>query len=184
MASSFWASYTTILSLQVTRVKQLLGIHSEPQKVDHQVPPDLIGFQQMAKSTGQQGPQTGTGNEKISGSESKSPETVSTKAPSTVTTRDTSKVFPPLPPIPQPGGDMSSALVAFKRTLAKTWQSPSTPPERGTLMISGLVELTGKQAICLLDVVAMYHPKDSRWVSVTFGVRRLGKRRQTPLGSG
>lgn len=182
MASSFWASYTTILSLQVARAKQILGIKSEPDKNSPQAPAGFVDFQKLAKTTNKQESHSGAGIEKTSGSESKSPEIMPTKSSSKAASSDAARVLPPLPSIPQPGGDMSSALMAFKRTLAKTWHPPSTPPERGTFMVSGLIELAGSKAVCVLDVQAVYHPRDSRWVAIGIGVRRLQQRKQGPKG--
>ena len=166
----------------MARAKQFLGINSEPEKPSSRVPAGFVDFQQLAKITNRQESHSGAGIEKSSGSEPKSPEIVSTKPSSKEASPNASRVLPPLPSIPQPGGDMSSALMAFKRTLAKTWHSPSAPPERGTFMVSGLVELTGSKAVCVLDVQAHYHPKDSRWVVVGIGIRRVQDRKQGPKG--
>ena len=168
----------------MARVKQLLGINSNsaPEKQPRENTSGFFDFQRLAKSANKDEAQTGPGKEMTSGSESKSPQIVPTKPSSTVTSSDASKVFPPLPSIPQPGGDMSSALMAFKRTLAKTWHPPATPPERGTLLVSGLVEVSGTKAVCVLEVQAAYHPKESKWVSVAVGVRRIQRRKQSPRG--
>ena len=59
---------------------------------------------------------------------------------------------------------------------------PHTPPERGTIMISGLVELVGTKATCVVDVRAAYHPKENRWQAIGVGVRRLQSKKQSPKG--
>ena len=182
MASSFWASYTTILSLQVARAKQFLGIKSETEKPSPRVPAGFVDFQQFAKTTNKHESHSGAGIEKTSGSEPKSPEIGSTRPSSKEASPNAARVLPPLPSIPQPGEDMNSALMAFKRNLAKTWHPPSAPPERGTFMVSGLVELTGPKAVCVLDVQGHYHPKESRWVLVGVGIRRVQQRKQGPKG--
>ena len=78
---------------------------------------------------------------------------------------------------------MDSILTTFKKTLRSAWR-PSLPPHppRGTILISGLVELSGPKAICLLDVLGTYHPGESRWVSIGTRVRRLQRRVQRPRG--
>ncbi len=182
MASSFWASYTTILSLQMARAKQFLGIKSAPEKQNSQASAGFMDFQHLAKTTNKQKSHSSAEIGKTPGSESKSSEMVPSKSLPKAASSDAARVLPPLPSIPQPGGDMSSALMAFKRTLAKTWHPPSTPPERGTFVVSGLVELAGSKAVCVLDVQAVYHPRDSRWVVVGIGVRRLQQRKQGPKG--
>lgn len=180
MASSLWAIPASMWSMQMARVKELLGVKSEPQKPDPNAPTGFIDFQRFAKASSKQESHPGAGADKIS--EPKSSDMISTKASSKAVLSDAARVLPPLPSIPQPGGGMTSAVTAFKRTLAKTWQPASIPPERGTFIVSGLVELTGSKAICVLDVHAAYHPRESRWVVVSIGVRRVQARKQSPKG--
>ncbi|KAL8742823.1 MAG: hypothetical protein Q9184_008189, partial [Pyrenodesmia sp. 2 TL-2023] len=56
---------------------------------------------------------------------------------------DRSSFLPVTPTIPALGTDTVSAVDAFKETFAKTWRPAHAPPERGTVLFSGLVELVG-----------------------------------------
>ena len=78
--------------------------------------------------------------------------------------------------------DLSTAIHVFQHSLVRTWKMPRVPPERGSIIISGLVEVVGSKATCVLDVRAAYHPKENRWVGVNIGMRRLQAKRQSPRG--
>lgn len=84
--------------------------------------------------------------------------------------------------LPILGQDMKIAMKTFERTLAKNWKQSALVLERGTFMVSGLVEIEGPKAKCVLDVRAAYHPAESRWVNVGIGVRRMQARSQAPKG--
>lgn len=90
--------------------------------------------------------------------------------------------FPPLPSLPETGEDFNLAFKTFKRVLAKTSKDPPLHGERGVCLISGLVEVEGPKAVCVMDVRAFYHPGDSRWVAIAIGVRRMQARQQYPRG--
>lgn len=78
--------------------------------------------------------------------------------------------------------DFGTALHVFQHSLINTWKMPHAPPERGSIMVSGLVEIVGSKATCVLDVRAAYHPKENRWVAIGVGVRRLQAKKQAPKG--
>ena len=84
--------------------------------------------------------------------------------------------------LPVLGQDMKIAMKTFERTLAKNWKQSALVLEKGTFMVSGLVEMEGSKANCVLDVRAAYHPAESRWVNVGIGVRRMQSRSQAPRG--
>lgn len=95
---------------------------------------------------------------------------------------DRSRLLPITPTIPDLGGDALSAVDAFKSTFARTWQPAQTPPERGTVMFSGLIELVGPKGIAVLDVRAVYHPAEKRWCQISLAPRRFQPRKQVPKG--
>lgn len=84
---------------------------------------------------------------------------------------DISKILSSLPSIPQLGVDLDSAVVEFKRTLAKTWQPPHAFGERGTFVVTGLVKLEGPKAFCVVDIKAAYHPREGRYTQIDGGVK-------------
>lgn len=88
-----------------------------------------------------------------------------------------------VPAVPLPGEDYATASKALKATLAKNWKKGmSFEPPRGTIIVSGLVELCGPKGFCVLDVRAAYDPRESQWMVISAGVRRSQPRVQRPKG--
>jgi hypothetical protein len=77
--------------------------------------------------------------------------------------------------------DLRTALYAFAKTLTKNWTEPR-PVQRGACIVSGLVEIEGSKAVCIIDVQASYHIQESRWIELTLGIRRLQPRSLSPRG--
>ena len=179
MTSSFWASSQVYWSLQMAKLKNFLGIQSDSEPPNQIVPRRYVKHPQLLRTDDRQNkrkPQADPGVKEASQiAPSKSLSGAAGSA-------DAAKGFPPLPAVPQPNGDMSSALMTFKRTLAKTWRPASIPPPRGSFIVSGLVELEGPRGMCVLDVHAAYHPKESRWEAISVALRRLQQRKQSPKG--
>lgn len=180
IAVSIWSSYSTLWSLQVARAKQLLGIESEvkPQSTST----DAVDFQELAKGTKPQGKSSGANARPDANSDELS--VVPSPNLSSADAEKASEAKQRLQSLGLHGvvTDFGSALTSFKNSLQKTWRFPNAPPERGTIMVSGLVELVGSKATCVIDVRAAFHPKDNRFVSVGLGVRRLQARKQAPKG--
>lgn len=179
MVWSFWASYNALWSLQLAKIKNLLGIKSEPASAKQRLPPGYINFHRLTQMKDKDA-SGATGVE--ASPESKTPALTPPAPPSSSPRSDGAKLLRALPAIPQPGEEMSSALNAFKRTLAKTWRPASAPAPRGTFMVSGLVEVAGPKGHCVLDIHAAYHPAESRWVAVGIDVRRIQLKKQGPKG--
>ncbi|KKY23672.1 hypothetical protein UCDDS831_g02893 [Diplodia seriata] len=59
--------------------------------------------------------------------------------------------FEPIPP-------QSIALSIFSSTLLKNWKRPQLEPPRGTVLVTGLIEIRGDKARTVLDVTAAYDP--------------------------
>lgn len=182
MASSLWASYRLLFSLRLARIKDYLNIRSEPETVNPNFSGSLFDFRRLANQ--KQESQPSPGLEGAPQAESGRPitaEATSKTLPKRALPNSTN-VMPPMPSLPEPGKDMSIAMKMFKRTLAKTWKAAPTDPERGTFLVSGLIEVEGSKAVCVLDVRAAYHPRESRWSAVVVGVRRLQLKKQHPKG--
>ncbi|KAL2063250.1 hypothetical protein VTL71DRAFT_5055 [Oculimacula yallundae] len=73
-------------------------------------------------------------------------------------------------------------ITAFKAKLAQTWRPVPNYPPRGSLIISGLVELESPKAMLVFDVRAAWDPKtrefDSRSMSIK--LRRFQQKKQSP----
>ena len=91
-------------------------------------------------------------------------------------------IFPKDAPTLSVGDDMRAALKAFELTLAKKWRQPGVVSERGSVYVSGMVEMLGSRAVCVVDVRATYIPRESRWVAVGVDIRRIQLRKQSPRG--
>ena len=85
--------------------------------------------------------------------------------------------------LPQASQEYAKASQAFKKSVARNMKrSVSVEPPRGTILLSGFVELLGPKGICLFDVRAAYAPTDSEWAAISLDVRRLQLREQRPKG--
>ncbi len=186
MAQAFWASYNTFWSLQLAKVKQYLNLDSGSENSSPVIPSGMISLDKIKEKNAKQEPQTRNQMDKMS--DPKATEESSAKAPpakQSSSLSDSSRILSSLPAFPKVGGDMDSAIVDFKRTLARNWHPPTNFGERGTILVSGLVRLEGPKGFCVIDVMAAYHPRDARYTHVKAGVRhfipkRQGPRRQPP----
>ena len=141
-------------------------------------PTGYVDFQRLANDKRQSQPESG--NEKTEDSKQLGSPSAASSSDSKANSR--SIAFPPLPSIPQPSGDMSSALSSFKSTLARTWKPAGIPPPRGTFLVSGLVEVIGSKGLIVLDVHAAYHPEQQVWAGFMMKVRRISPHKQSPRG--
>ncbi|KAL8732635.1 MAG: hypothetical protein Q9166_002610 [cf. Caloplaca sp. 2 TL-2023] len=176
LASSIWASYKTMASLQFDKLKSYLKLSSEPasttpasspaltlQKLNHKISPP----KQESSPT----PESKQPEESVAPAESVDERSTS-QDPSE------SKPFQLKFPPPGVGDDLASAATAFKTTFSQTWRPASIPPERGTVIFSGMVELVGPKGVMVLDVRGAYHAADSKWTKVGIAVRRVQSKRQ------
>ncbi|KAL8708300.1 MAG: hypothetical protein Q9220_006775 [cf. Caloplaca sp. 1 TL-2023] len=181
--SSMWASYRTMASLQYAKFREYFKLFSDPQAPSSESAeaPDL-SLQDMQEKTSpqkQKSPSTPESEESSKKSEGDEP---SNTASQRATSSDFSRLLPSYPGLPAMGDDMNSAMSAFKKTFAQTWRPASTPPERGTVMFSGMVELVGPKGVAVLDVRGEYHAAESRWSKVGIAVRRIQPKKQGPKG--
>lgn len=77
-----------------------------------------------------------------------------------------------------------SAIIAFRVKLAQTWKPPIVYPPRGSIIVSGLIELDTPRAWLVVDVKAAWDPKEREFVheSMQLTLRRMQMKRQSPLG--
>jgi hypothetical protein len=75
------------------------------------------------------------------------------------------------------------AFVAFKTKFAQTWRPAPNYPPRGSILVSGLIELDSPKAWLVIDVRAAWDPKTKQYDprSMHLGMRRLQMKRQAPL---
>lgn len=76
------------------------------------------------------------------------------------------------------------AIMAFKVKLSQTWKPAPNYPPKGSILVSGLVELDSPKAWLVFDVKAAWDPKtrlyDAR--SMHLKLRRMQLKKQGPMG--
>jgi hypothetical protein len=77
-----------------------------------------------------------------------------------------------------------NAVMAFQQKMAQTWRPVRNFPPRGSILLSGLVELDAPKAWITLDVKAAWDPKTKAFDqhSMEIKLRRLQPKRQHPPG--
>ncbi|KAI9834787.1 MAG: hypothetical protein M1819_002873 [Sarea resinae] len=168
LSSSCWASYKTLVSLQYQRVKDIFRINSKEQD-DSQFGGIREKFEQQLGRVQEQKPD----------SNGPSGQQQPSRFPSWLI-QDPRTATSSISPLSNTG--MDSAFTTFAKTLAKKWRPPTFVPPRGSVILSGLVEIQGTDAMAVLDVKAAYNPKEAKWGGIMLGVRRYQRRRQAPLG--
>jgi hypothetical protein len=78
-----------------------------------------------------------------------------------------------------------AAYLAFRLKFSQTWKPALKHPERGSVLVFGLVELESAKAYITLDVRSAWDPKTKEYDprSMVVGVRRLALKKQGPLVS-
>ena len=164
----------------MAKLKNILNIKADESSTGQHLPHKQISFHRLSQADEKTPSQMTTGAEPSS--DVKTTAVSTCKASSKSDTKDGAKVLRALPPIPQPNEEITSAVTTFKRTLAREWKPAGIPPPRGTLIVSGIVEIKGPNGRCTLEVQAAYHPAQSRWVSLAMGVRRIYPKKKGPRG--
>ncbi|KAH0539107.1 hypothetical protein FGG08_004345 [Glutinoglossum americanum] len=188
MSNSFLATYLAVFSYNWTRVKEIFGADSKQQRRDQQTTQDSVFRMTQSRPEGLEKRSNTASAPSTSDSPASSSE-ASTKGgpsrapnPKGALSESPKDLLPPLPPIPQANEHMSAPVSAFKSTLRKTWRSVAPAVPRGSIIVSGLVEVMGSKAVCVLDVRAAYNPAQSRWEVVTVALRRFQQNSQAPRG--
>lgn len=179
VARSLYASYLHLIMLRLIKYGQFLKTKLPEDKQNKLISEErlraleAVGFLKLPPKIKEE---SGSEAGKVSHSE-QPPKAKLDRAPSS-----SPSVFPPLPSLLGTGEDFNLAFKTFKHVLAKTSKDPTLHGERGVCLVSGLVEVEGPKAVCVLDVRAFYHPGESRWSSIAIGVRRMQARQQYPRG--
>lgn len=180
IAKSFWASYSTYVSLQYYKIRHFLNIRTEDENMGRRLPPGTLNLHQLSKARNKEDPQINAGLDKMS--DPKSTDVTTPKSTNNTSSSEGSRILNSLPSIfPQVDGDLGTSVAIFKQTLAKTWR-PSAVIERGAFFVSGLVEVEGPKGRYVLDVLATYHPQKNEINIFGLGVRRGSQKRVAPRG--
>ncbi|KAI0108948.1 hypothetical protein GGR51DRAFT_513692 [Nemania sp. FL0031] len=71
----------------------------------------------------------------------------------------------------------------FKQSLARTWRRPAAYPPRGSIRVSGLVEIDSPHSALIVDCLAWWDPQTERYDPRTLSLQLRGIRpkKQSPL---
>ena len=184
LSNSFLATYAAVFSHNWGRVKGIFSADTRERKGDQQAALDRF-FRVTQSRTEGLGKRSNTASApSTSDSPEPSGETSTKDVPSRASTTESSSkdVLPPLPPIPQANEHTSVPVSAFRNTLKRTWRPAAPVVPRGSIIVSGLVEVVGTRSVCVIDVRAAYNPARSKWEVVQIGTRRLQENSQAPKG--
>jgi hypothetical protein len=178
-AFSFLATWKTLWQFQVNRVRSFLNLEPVAGSEKPRLPPGYRNLDNFTKKgaaepsnlDGMQGVKPPTSTD--------SPETKDSTMPPL---SERAWLLKPLPSVPEPGEELSTATQEFKKTLVKNWKPASLGLPRGSLGVSGFVEVVGPKGMCVLDVSAAYDPTTKVWDGITLKIRRMQPRAQMPLG--
>jgi hypothetical protein len=81
-------------------------------------------------------------------------------------------------------GHFFRGIMAFKQKFSQTWRPYPTYPPRGSISVSGLVELDSPKAWLVFDVRSAWDPKTKQFdpTSMQLKLRRMQMKQQAPLG--
>lgn len=79
---------------------------------------------------------------------------------------------------------LKKPMLAFKSMLARTWRPAKNYPPRGSILVTGFVEVDSPRAWLVFDVKAAWDPKTKTYDprSMVLSLRRLQMKKQGPLG--
>jgi hypothetical protein len=186
LIQSFWSFTKVMVADDAKRIAGMLGIRSSPP------PPSLdqilARHQQLMK-----GPQTPSKDgpptlPQPAGDASKAITAATPSEKSTLTggKQDGTEVGPATNAAMVFHAHFFRAIMAFKAKMAQTWRPAPNYPPRGSILVSGLVELDSPKAWLVFDVKAAWDPKtrsyDAR--SMHLQLRRMQLKKQGPVGGG
>ncbi|KAF2146930.1 uncharacterized protein K452DRAFT_218712 [Aplosporella prunicola CBS 121167] len=199
VASSAWASTQYLWRVQMNRIREWVGLSPKTDPKTDLLEKQLEAMaraQQLAASRSNSNnnnpganpmPNNPASSERTvaapttkDNTPSSAPSSASSKANSSNPTTPAEKNagLPDFTPIPPP----SIALTIFSATLAKNWKPMALEAPRGTVIVSGLIEVQGAKARCTMDVVGAYDPVQDRYVVLRGGFRRVQDKQQRPKG--
>lgn len=81
-------------------------------------------------------------------------------------------------------GHFTKAMTAFKMKLQQTWKPARNYPPRGSILVTGFVEVDSPKAWLVFDVKAAWDPKTKKYDSrsMSLSLRRMQMKKQGPLG--
>ena len=166
MLSALWASCRTFWSLRFARFNEMVTFRSKQENPNTSSSITSLSLQKVIKAGQHEDSQSSTSIKDLPLKPKKNYSEDSLTEDHSEQPSDSGKISP----LEQ---DIGTALTVFKETLARNRKLPALVPERGTIVVSGLVQLDGPRGHCILDVAGIYHPRRSRWMGCNFIVRHI-----------
>ena len=173
-----WASCSTYYNLQLAKLKQYLNDDQSSSDDSPQLPVGDISIDQLAEKSPSKETQNRAQMNEMPAQKS---DVGSTKDSAKPTTSNGSKIYQIMPTLPLPHSDIGTSIKEFKRAIANNWQIPNTFGERGTLVVTGDIELVGPKGSCVLAVIADYHPREAKYRNIRISFKYVIPRRQRPM---
>ena len=187
---STWAAAKYLLNVQLNKVKQSLGLapaaNPQIESVQKRVQPkqDHNGKGSANEKSGaQSNPEGGPGTAKQRTSAPATDQTPKTGSGGSASPDQKKVGLPKLPSLSPRGNDNPITLAIFMHSMAHQMSKPyRVELPRGTVGVSGLVEVVGTKGKATLDVTAAYDPKENEFVGSYWRPRRIQPRSQSPRG--
>jgi len=198
LTQSLWSFSKVLFWHDTSKIGGMLGIQTKPQPSV-----DTILAQAMKRSSSQSdepkqpaeensSPPTATADRDLGDSPRPDPNRAIDKPPSEQLDALTKAIKADAQRVQEENDNIPPALrshllqafMAFKTKFAQTWRPAPDYPPRGSILVSGLIELDSPKAWLVIDVRAAWDPKTRQYDlrSMYLGMRRLQMKRQAPLG--
>lgn len=189
--SSFYATASIMTGIHYRRLKQALGWEEvNPGSPEERFKVALEAMEQKKAGKGRGGSPVGDEPQAPPAGTPGSLVSVSSAANEAQSSPKASEDRMPLPfALPFPASedlvnplDVQIAQTVFLGSLAKNWNPKKMEPPRGSFVVQGLVEIKGTKGKMMFDVQSCYDPKESKYVSVSAGMRSTKPWNQRPKG--
>lgn len=197
LTQSFWSFSKVLIKQDTAIIAEMLGIQSRPQpSVEALLAQRGKGSESETETSAQPAedgvPRTAAATRSLAETTHPEPNRSLDKAPSDALDALTKRVKTEAQSNQEEKDNalvplkthLMNAYTAFRTKFAQTWRPAPNYPPRGSILVSGLVELDSPNAWLVMDVRAAWDPKtksyDARSMQVV--MRRFQMKKQAPLG--
>lgn len=194
LALSIWTFYKSLLTRDTSTLTEQLGRQPKPgatlgEMYEHIK--NTYGFGKADQSSKDSPPRTTTAPTAVGESkhtDSNHSISKSSSNPLDALGKSNDKIRPPeldsATAAKKPDIHVLNAVMAARTKFAQTWRAAPYYPPRGSIIVSGLIELDAPRAWLVVDVKAAWDPKTKTFdmKSMQLVLRRLQMKKQAPLG--
>ncbi|KAF1992614.1 hypothetical protein K402DRAFT_399701 [Aulographum hederae CBS 113979] len=186
-SATFWSFYATskfIFKQSMQRLKQGLGIEPSTQDRHQQILNHSKNTRDIVDALRNKQSPFRPGSGDSSTGETPGQPTSTITPPSNIPKGAPGQrgSFPQITEMQAPGSRNPQAYAIFFSSLVKNQKKFSRDPPRGTIVVSGLIEILGSKARITLDVTAAYDPKRNEYVVISAAPRQFTRKVQVPKG--